>query len=285
MVPSRETITRMTECVLPLTGSNPRPLLLLATLAMATGVALVIAVRNRGVRSSAALVIAFALAAAALVVGDARSADAQTCEPATTVAPTEAPTTVAPTTTAGATSTTASTTTTIATTTTAPTPTATPSPTTPTTAATTTTVAAPDLTPTIDGPQELELFDDEALYTVNITNLGTAPTDGSTMMFTVTLPVSVGDATLDVLGDPSTAEWVVTKDPTAPFTLTFTSTDGFVIPATMTSSVTLLIEYNSDAPGQFSLDVTLPDLIGGETNSANNTATHPVEVIELGPPG
>ena len=82
----------MTDCVLPVTGSNPS-LVVVAFVALAAGLALVLGVRRRGIGGGAAVVVAFALAAAGLVIGDARRADAQECPPSTTVASTAAPTT------------------------------------------------------------------------------------------------------------------------------------------------------------------------------------------------
>ena len=268
-------------------------------LALAAGLALVLGVRRRGIGGGAAVVVAFALAAAGLVIGDARRADAQECPPSTTVASTAAPTTTtAAATVASTTSTTASTTTASTTTTTSPPTTPQVFPTTPTTAATTTTVAVPDLTPSVSGPQVLILFaQNVATYTVTVTNVGSAPTDGSTMTFTVSLPFSVvGDngALLSLASDPSTADWTVVQNegtfgspgnPGIPTVLTITSTPGFVLAAGASSTVTLPLELRIEDAAQFSVNVTLPAGIGGETNATNNTAAYPVTIFDLVPGG
>ena len=98
----------MTDCVLPVTGGNPLLIALLGMLVTGVGVAVVFSVRHHGMGRGTAAVIAFALAAASLVLGDARRADAQDCAPSTTVTPTVAPTTIAATTSAAATTTTTS---------------------------------------------------------------------------------------------------------------------------------------------------------------------------------
>ncbi len=277
----------MADCVLPVTGSNPM-LVVLAVLAVATGVALVLGVRRRGLGGGAAVVIAFALAAGALVVGDARRADAQECPPSTTVTPTAAPTT-APTTTTATTTTTAATTTTGATTTSPP---STPQvfPTVPTTVATTTTVAVPDLTPAVSGPQTLVLFGPDGQYTVTVTNVGNAPTNGQPMTFTVTFPFTVvgfSGALIDPFGVTST-DWTVSEalgtagsagNPGSPTVLTFTSNSGLIIPAGASSTVSFSTEFLGEDAADFSVDVTLPSGIGGETNGTNNTTSYPVTIV------
>ncbi len=288
------------DCVLPVTGSDPLPLVLIAVLLLGAGVALMLGVRRRGVGGGAAVVVAFALASAALVVSDARGADAQECPSSTTVTPTAAPTTIAVTTTAAATTTaTSSTTTTVAATTTTtvvgggvPT-----NPTFPTTtAATTTTVAAPDLTPTsIAGLQTLLFNDGPWIYTIVVENIGTVPTNGSTMTFTVSFPFTIvgpGGSLIDVVIDTSSASWTMSVEPGTlgspgspgtPTRVTFTSTSGFVLAAGANSSVIVVVDVLGSAPANFTVDVVLPAGIGGETNGGNNTATRPVVVNA--PPG
>ena len=286
----------MTDCVLPVTGSNPS-LVLLALLAIPAGVALVLGVRRRGIGGGAAVVIAFALAAAGLVIGDAlesRRAGVPTLDDCRGDAGSDDG---RPTTTAAA-----------ATTTVSfdddrvdndhddrggwnvpinPT----------TTSSTTTTVGVPDLTPTVTGPQDLVLFDQNvALYTVSVQNIGTAPTDGNTMTFTVTLPFSaIGNngGLLSLGNDPSTADWTVVETlgtfqtspgvPGTPTVLTITSTSGFVLAAGASSSLSLILQLQVEDVAQFSVDVALPPLIGGETNAANNTASLPVTITAPAP--
>ncbi len=278
----------MTDCVLPVTGSNPS-LVLLAVLAIAVGVALVLGVRRRGLGGGAAAVIAIALAAGAFVVGDARRVDAQECPPSTTVAPTTAPTTTAATTSVATTmTTTASTTTASTTTTTSPPSTPQVFPTTPTT------VTVPDLTPTVTGPQTLILFGQQGQYTVTVKNVGNAPTNGQPMTFTVSFPFTVvGPA--GALIDPNSVtstDWTASESlgtagfagfPGTPTVLTFTSNSGLVIPAGGTSTVTFNTEFLGEAAAAFSIEVTLPTGIGGETNNANNTASLPVTIVDIGP--
>jgi hypothetical protein len=264
----------MTDCVLPVTGGSPVGLVLLALLLLAVGVALLMSVRRGGFRGGAAVVLMLALGAALAVV-DARSADAQECPPPSTVPPTTAA--PAPTTTGGTTTTTASTTsTTVATTTTTPTGSV---PTTPTTVATTTTattIAAPDLTPTVEGPSEQEIGAVPGLYTIEITNVGSLPTIGQ-MNFTVNLPVLAGGGTIDLVS-ASSLDWLVVQlvpgDPVSIFAPTLVLGPGQV------STVSLRLDWtDSQSPGQFRVDVTLPPNIGGETNDANNTASLTVTVI------
>ena len=261
----------MTDCVLPITGGNPQPLFLVAILALATGVALMLAVRRRGIGGGAAVMVAFALAATGFVVGDARRADAQECPPSTTVAPTEAPATTAAMTTAP---TTTLVTTTTASTTTTTSPPTTPAlfPTTPTTAATTTTtVAVPDLTPSVEGPEVL-LYPNEPQFTIVVHNVGTAPTNGQPMSFTVSLPVTdvpEFGARIDASFFSPFDDWTVVEVsgdfgsegvPGTPTLLTFTSVDGLVILPGASSSVAFNLRFNAEfGDGAFNVDVTLPN--------------------------
>ena len=284
------------DCVLPATGSDPLLVVLLDILVLGAGVALVLGVRRRGFGGGAAVVLAFALASAAVVVSDARRADAQDCPPSTTVAPTAAPTTVAVTTTAAATTTTtSSTTTTAATTTTTVAGGGVPTnPTFPTTtAATTTTVATPDLTPQLMCQTPITP-DTEFLYTIRVRNVGSAPTDGQPMTFTVSLPVSVPVSGVVVEVDPGDvllpAGWSPTITPGTvgpagtPTTVTITSDSGTVILPNGSLVVLLLLAWPSANAGAFSVDVELPDGIGGEPSAANgnNLATCAVTVTPSG---
>jgi hypothetical protein len=271
----------MSDCVLPVTGSNPQ-LVLLALLAVVIGVALVIGVRRRGIRGGAAMVVAFALAAAGLVLSDARRADAQECPPSTTVAPTTAPTTTAAPTTVPATTSTLATTTTASTTTTTSPPT-TPQvfPTTPTTAATTTTVGGPDLTPTIEGASTQGVADFPGpLFTITITNVGTAPTSGP-MTFTMTPSVVTGSGILNV-SSTSTADWTVMEFGADSLLI---SSSSLVLAPGDTTTVTFNVAWQLDlvVGGSYKLDVVLPNGIGGDANDANNTVSHTVTVVP--PPG
>ena len=279
----------MTDCVLPVTGSNPS-LVVLALLAVAAGVVLVLGVRRRGIGGGAAVVVAFALAAAGLVIGDARRADVEECPPSTTTAPTTAPTTAAATTVA-------TTATTIATTTTASTTTTTSPPTTPQVFPTTpTTAAVPDLTPTVSGPQTLILFGPNGQFPVTVQNVGTGPTDGTQMTFAVSFPFTVVGDNAGARVDPSaqsSADWTVTNvnlgtvgspgNPGIPTVFTITSNAGLIIPAGASTTITLTLELLLEAPAAFSVNVTLPNGMGGETNNANNTTSHPVSIVTLGP--
>ncbi len=289
----------MTDCVLPATGSDPLLVVLLAFLVLGTGVALVLGVRRRGVSGAATVVVALALGAATLVVSDARKAGAEECPPETTVAPTAAPTTIAATTTvAAATTTTVATTTTAASTTTAATGGAVP--TTPTTAATTTTVATtttasvgvPDLTPSVAGPSSMPAGSLRA-YTLTIMNVGTGPTNGP-ISVTVTLPadppllseIPPGESVVRVAGGgpgwPTVNNTAGVGD--TPTTVTFTSLSALApIPPGGNSVLTLVVQWNAQSGGQFTINVTLPPSTGGETNSANNTVTPPFVVNVTSP--
>ena len=61
----------MTDCVLPVTGGNPLLVALLGILVTGVGVVVVFSVRRHAMGRGTAAVIAFGLAAASLVVGDA----------------------------------------------------------------------------------------------------------------------------------------------------------------------------------------------------------------------
>ena len=236
----------MADCTLPTVGSDTRVLVLVAFLIVGAGISLLLMVRRRGVGGAAAIAVTVALGATALVVGDARRADAATCPPATTVTGTAAPTSIAAptTTTPGVTTTAAATTTTAATST------------------TTTTLAVPDLTPTIVGP----LTGFSGQYVITITNAGDAPTTGP-MTFTLALTVLNGPG--PVLPDfVNSADWTSVADPAG---LTFTSNAGLNIAPGSTSVVTLLLEWRVDAPGSWRGTVALPTGIGGETNGTNNS--------------
>lgn len=297
----------MTDCVLPVTGGNPLLVALLGMLVTGVGVAVVFSVRRHGMGRGTAAVIAFALAAASLVVGDAHRADAQDCAPSTTVPPTVAPTTIAATTSAAAT-----TTTTIATTTTAATTTTTivtggAIPTTPTTVATTTTsstttsssstssttttVAVPDLEPIIVGGNiQGSMSSPGPEYRIVITNVGTVPTTGP-MTFDVLLPVvSVppGGALVDASFDDTGGDWFVTEvlgtlgapgSPGTPTRLTITSKPGVVIDPNLTSSVFVNLSFQGAGTSFFAIFVDLPVGIGGETNATNNATSHLVTVL------
>jgi disulfide bond formation protein DsbB len=264
----------VTDCVLPATGSDPLFVVLLALLVLGTGVALVLGVRRRGVSGAAIVVVALALGAATAVVSDARKAGAQECPPETTVASTAAPTTIAATTTAAATTTTVATTTTAAsTTTTAAAGGAVP---TPPTVATTTTVGVPDLMPSLAGPSSFRALSGAQTYTLTVTNLGTAQTNGP-MSFTVTVPATGSVPIVFAVGTGWTAMTVL-GDVDTPTTVTITSAPPFSIPAGGTSTLTLQVSWNTVGGGQFTIDVTLPPGIGGETNGANNTVTPPFVV-------
>ncbi len=275
----------MSDCVLPLTGGTPLLVVPLAILVLGAGVALVLGVRRRGVGGGAAVVVAFALAAAGLVVGDARRADAQDCAPSTTVTPTAAPTTIGATTTGAATATTVTSTTTTTPTTISPTPTPTPEPipTTPTTVATTTTssttttVAVPDLTPTIGGPTATEPGVAET-YTVDIENVGTAPTSGP---MTVTVAIDIQTGASPFTATPQGAnDWTFIGSSGGE--LTYESNDGFVLGPGQVSTITLRMTWGDTIPGSFVISTTLPTGIGGETNASNNSASH-LTVVEVGP--
>ncbi len=167
-------------------------------------------------------------------------------------------------------------------------------PTVPTTVATTTTVAVPDLTPAVTGPQILVLFGPSGQYTVTVTNVGTAPTNGQPMTFTVSFPFTVvgpAGALVDPFGVTS-ADWTVSESlgtagsagsPGTPTVLTFTSNSGLIIPAAGTSTVTFNTEFLGEDAAEFSVDVALPNGIGGETNGSNNTASYPVSIVDIGP--
>ena len=154
----------------------------------------------------------------------------------------------------------------------------------------------PDLTPTVSGPQTLILFGPNGTYPVTVTNVGTGPTDGQPMSFTVSFPFTVvGDnagARVD-LSSASSLDWTVTNvalgtpgspgSPGIPTVFTITSNSGLIIPAGGSSTIDLTLEMLLEAPASFSVDVALPPLIGGETNSANNTTSYPVSIIGLPP--
>ena len=114
------------------------------------------------------------------------------------------------------------------------------------------------------------------------------------MTFTVSLPFSsVGNngALLELVGDPSTADWDVVETigdfgssgtPGTPTVLTITSTSGFVLAPGASSTLSLVLSLRVEDVADFSVDVDLPTGIGGETNAANNTVSYPVSLIDVG---
>ena len=187
-------------------------------------------------------------------------------------------------------------TTTSASTTTTTSPPTTPAlfPTTPTTAATTTTtVAVPDLTPSVEGPEVLLCRMSQQKFTIVVRNVGTAPTNGSAHELHGQLAGHRRTrvwARIDASFFSPFDDWTVVEVsgdfgsegvPGTPTLLTFTSVDGLVILPGASSSVSFNLRFNAEfGDGAFNVDVTLPPLIGGETNGTNNTASHSVHVVD-----
>jgi LPXTG-motif cell wall-anchored protein len=231
----------MVDCPLPRTGSSTLVLVLLALGLLGGGILLLRIIRRRGVGGGVAVVVVLAVGAV-LAVSDGGRADAAACPSSTTVAP---PTTAGVTTTTSAT--------------------------TATSPVTTTTVAVPDLTPNIQGPTTAML---DATYTVEISNVGNAPTTGQ-MTFTVSLAATPADASVESFNLVS-ADWTI--NPVAGG-FSFTSNSGFVLAPGAVTTATFSLFMSG---GQVMLATTLPTGIGGETNAANNTASH--TTVFTGPP-
>lgn len=229
---------------IPVTGSNTSLWVVLAFVVLAAGAAFLVAARRRGVSSGVAVMVAFGIGLTALAI-DARTAQAQAADscPSSTVSP--------------ATATSDTTTSTVATTTTEPT-------------TTTTTAPVADLAPTIGGPTSA-LVGQEEQYPIQIANVGEGPTTGS-MSFTV----AFAGAGLSIAFSGGLADWNFVPGPGV--AVTFTSRPGVVIAPGAVSTVTLALTVNPTSLTSFSMTTTLPTGIGGETNAANNGASHTVAV-------
>ncbi len=247
----------MTDCALAATGSNTRVLVVLAVLLVGVGVTLLLIVRRRDIGPGATLIVALALAVTALGVVDTSRAGAQVaCPSATGVAPVDlavTPTTPAPTTTAPVVTTTTTSTTTTSTST------------------TTTTLPVPDLTPTITGPAVFG--PGQADFVVTVSNVGPGATTGP-MTFSVNVALLTGPPPV-TMENPVSPGWTAAGAGTQ--TLTFTSTALVLDPGDV-STVGFTLVYGNENPATMNLTVALPAGIGGETNSANNTASLPTEV-------
>jgi hypothetical protein len=237
-------------CGLPVTGANIETLLMLALLLIGAGVALVWVVRRRRLGPTTAIILALAVGMMVLTTSEVRAGAQSSCPPS---APAAVPV-PATTTTAG---TTPTTTTTV-----------------PPTTTTTTTAPVPDLTPRFTGPTTLS-EGNQGTYTYEITNLGTGPTIGP-MTFTITFTVEQGTNTLTTV-PLSSNDW--TFSGSSGTSLTFTSNTGLVIaPGAVSTGTFGVTPSATGGVGSFEILTTLPNGIGGENDSLDNTSSLAVAI-------
>ncbi len=258
----------MQSCPLAATGTDVRLLVTLAVLLLGVGFTLMLIVRRRDIGRGAAVIVALAVGVTALAVVDTSRAGAQVaCPSATGVAPadlTSTPTRATPTTAPTVTTTTtrATTTTSISTTSTS-------------TSTTTTTVAVPDVAPSISGPTTAAPGV-AGTFTIDITNVGQAPTSG-VMTFSLLFDVQPANGPITAAPLAST-DWAFVGP--IPGGLMYQSNPGFSLAAGATSTTTFRATWGPGLgpSGTYTISMTLPTGSGGESNAANNSASHLVAV-------
>jgi len=141
-----------------------------------------------------------------------------------------------------------------------------------TTAPTTTVTSRADLTPVITGPVSFTSGVPNS-YMVTVTNVGTGTTTGTMSFDVVATPEAIGTSGAATYTPFPASGWSVTHRVPG---FTFGSDPGTVLAPGASATMTIMIQWDlADAgdAGTFQLGTTLPDGIGGETNSANNAAS------------
>ncbi|WP_174367791.1 S-layer family protein [Deinococcus sp. JMULE3] len=129
--------------------------------------------------------------------------------------------------------------------------------------ATTTTVSVPDLTITKTHTGTWTQADLNRTYTLTVTNSGAAATTG-TVTVTDTLPTGLKAYRISGTG------WTCTLG-----TLTCTRSDSLA-PGASYPPITLVVDVDTNAPASVTNSASVSG--GGETNTANNTATDPTSI-------